>query len=809
MLRPRTRAFAEPGRLLVGTLEKAAQSETPGKSWYQVRVESVEPARSDRLVEILDIPPNWLAEPGDIINRHRFLQVDHQPLDQVYLSWQGFLYGPFQTTNEPDGDSGKFRVRFATAPDDPAVLKIPELALQRVPAGRHHRIRVEVSLVKQPPAKTANTKICIYHLVPVQDFRLAVTNSTTRLVLESDEMVIRRVAKTILSRTKKQELTRLLDELANLLDSTSEPGTMDAKRAVAALSERLHEEVRAADELAADLLASGVLDERLQHALQQAEQEHIQKQTARLQAEIDARLETGRKDLKILETSKETVRRELETIHQIAREEVEKEQATVRQQFERDCRAREEELESRRRELAQQSDLLQGSVTQVARELADNREGLVKQFLAIVPLLQQLDLLQPPNGKAPNHWTHPETLVPSVPSVGASQPTHAPDADQMKPFVLPSFVVGGPASAEITELQFFERFCKHVEDSGFRHRRLDLAGFHLSVKCNDLTILGGQPGTGKSSLPRLYTEALTGDEYDEGKQRFLHVGVSPSWLDMRDLLGHTNALDRRFQPAECGLYQLLIWAQEEGARRGLDTRLYIVCLDEMNLAQVEHYFSGFLQALERPPGQREVRCFSPELVSPCDPFARWPILLLPRSLRFIGTVNFDETTRQLSQRVLDRANLIRLHPLSFSDIREVSVVRPTGPAVTLKHFRDWVAPSSLVLKGSAGDVLDRLREPLARLGCPLNQRRIGAIRKLLANVPAEICKPEQALDLQIAQRILPQARNLFRPGARQALEAIRKLLQARPADFPESLQLLDEIQASEFSDELLAQGGEE
>ena len=118
----------------------------------------------------------------------------------------------------------------------------------------------------------------------------------------------------------------------------------------------------------------------------------------------------------------------------------------------------------------------------------------------------------------------------------------------------------------------------------------------------------GSSGTGKSSLPRLYAEALAGDEYDDGLRRYLHVGVSPSWLDMRDLLGHTNALDRCFQPAESGLYQQLVCAQEEEKQRGTDSRLYLVCLDEMNLAQVEHYFSGFLQALERPDGRREVRC---------------------------------------------------------------------------------------------------------------------------------------------------------------------------------------------------------
>ena len=33
-------------------------------------------------------------------------------------------------------------------------------------------------------------------------------------------------------------------------------------------------------------------------------------------------------------------------------------------------------------------------------------------------------------------------------------------------------------------------------------------------------------------------------------------------------------------------------------------RFFLVCLDEMNLARVEHYFAQFLSVLERPPSER-------------------------------------------------------------------------------------------------------------------------------------------------------------------------------------------------------------
>ena len=79
-------------------------------------------------------------------------------------------------------------------------------------------------------------------------------------------------------------------------------------------------------------------------------------------------------------------------------------------------------------------------------------------------------------------------------------------------FALPAFVQAGSQGATCARSASSIAFCKHVEASGFKYRRIDLASFHLSVKCSDLTVLGGLPGTGKSSLPRLYAEALAGEE---------------------------------------------------------------------------------------------------------------------------------------------------------------------------------------------------------------------------------------------------------------------------------------------------------
>jgi hypothetical protein len=128
--------------------------------------------------------------------------------------------------------------------------------------------------------------------------------------------------------------------------------------------------------------------------------------------------------------------------------------------------------------------------------------------------------------------------------------------------------------------------------------------------------------------------------------------------------------------------------------------------------------------------------------------------------------------------------------------------------VTLRHYRYWVDPAGKLDRALA-ELIDQLKDHLARLGCPLNPRRFTALRKFVGNAPRDICRPEEALDLQIAQRILPQVRGLFRPGAQEALDAVKKVLEGQPSGFPESLRWLEELRASDYTADLFAEGAGE
>lgn len=802
MVRPGVRGLAEPGKLLYATLEEARDAGKAGKAWYQAQVDGIEPARPARIVEIVRCAANWVSEARDIVAGNRALRLNHPPMEKVYLLWQGHLYGPLQTT-ATESANGQWSVTFKPDNVDRHVNRIPESALEKVPANRRHEFAIKVSLDDRPAAENPQ-HTCTYHLVMADDFGRWVEKQGTQMVLEGYDSLIRRYARSFLSRKRKQDFIKLLDELADQVNESSEPNDADAARIIKGLGIRLEQIDAAGDELARALLDSGILEPRLGPLLEQAERDHIERNTARLQAAIDLRVVKLRSELETLERQRNERREKLEQEIQEARREIERAQGLIRERFERECQAERERLDAQKQELDRQRDVLSNSLQQVAHQMAEGRDSLVNQFLAISPLLQQLNLLTraAPAESAP---------APVAAGAGAGADARAGGTaaeSQRAPLRMPGFLHGAGATFPIGEQAFYKRFCEHVDRSGYRYRPIDLAGFHLSAKCHDLTVLGGPPGTGKSSLPRLYAEALLGEESVDGRERYLHVGVSPAWLDMRDLIGQTNLLDHCFQPAECGLYPLLVWAQEEYAARGPDSRLYLVCLDEMNLAQVEHYFSGFLQALERIQGQREIRCFAPEMVAPTDPFARWPMLRIPPSLRFVGTINFDETTRQLSQRVLDRCNLIRLPSRYRVDAESPRIVDCPGAPITQRTFSGWVNESA-AMNPMHGGLLDELNESLNRLGCPMNLRRYQAIRRLLGNAPEFVCSPAEALDLQIAQRVLPQVRNLFRPGAREALRTLRRTLEGQPVAFPESLEVLREIEEREAAGDLFDRRAEE
>lgn len=215
----------------------------------------------------------------------------------------------------------------------------------------------------------------------------------------------------------------------------------------------------------------------------------------------------------------------------------------------------------------------------------------------------------------------------------------------------------------------------------------------------------------------------------------------------------------------------------------------------MNLAHVEHYFSGFLQALEH---NREIRSFDPSSVSTNSTFAPYAKLIIPKSVRFVGTVNFDETTKQLSLRLLDKTNLVRLRPMEqVAFFPAVTDQRPSvpGPVVRLHHYSKWRRSSPL--DRDVATLWDRVQQLLGTLGAPITPRRRQAIQEFISSASPELLTPFQAFDLQIAQRLLTQVRGLYRPGSQAVLEDLERMLSQHPHGFPESIAAISDLRQNE------------
>lgn len=114
----------------------------------------------------------------------------------------------------------------------------------------------------------------------------------------------------------------------------------------------------------------------------------------------------------------------------------------------------------------------------------------------------------------------------------------------------------------------------------------DIRAFISGMAVSRLIILQGMSGTGKSSLPRIISDAIS------GFNRL--IPVESSWRDRNELLGYYNDFNKKFNAKS-----FTIELYRSAKKQCQDIPTFIV-LDEMNLARIEYYFSDFLAILQEP-----------------------------------------------------------------------------------------------------------------------------------------------------------------------------------------------------------------
>ena len=347
----------------------------------------------------------------------------------------------------------------------------------------------------------------------------------------------------------------------------------------------------------------------------------------------------------------------------------------------------------------------------------------------------------------------------------------------------------------ITEEEALKKAKKYIADCGLTFPDRVVNAFHASLKTADmspLVVLAGISGTGKSELPMRYAEGMG--------IHLVSLAVQPRWDSPNDLFGFYNHLEQRYKATELAramvqfeIHNRKTWPMPDGweAKNAKSNGMLLVLLDEMNLARVEYYFSEFLSKLETRRGvnvaNKDDRAKA-EIALDMGSLQlnEAAIRLYPdRNVLFAGTMNEDESTQSLSDKVLDRACVMRFgRPRDLTLVQQVAKVRPPANLVglTFSQWKEWCdskLPQEDLQKLEAW--IKRLNDVMEKLNRPFGHRVGQAIARYAANYPKEAgISDEERLKLamadQIEQRILPKLRGIDLEEQGAHITEIRNLI---------------------------------
>ena len=258
----------------------------------------------------------------------------------------------------------------------------------------------------------------------------------------------------------------------------------------------------------------------------------------------------------------------------------------------------------------------------------------------------------------------------------------------------------------------------YLKKKGIFYPRHIIENYLTLIRANDLIILAGDSGSGKTNLVESFAKAVGGVSKI--------IPVKRNWTSSEDLLGYYNPLEKKYLATP--FLEALIDAQQYP-----DTP-YFICLDEMNLARVEYYFADFLSKLEARDTVPEIQLYSDNesthvlselkavvsIISDAkskyskegvvdfvklmqdenvntemkrafgfsdkDSLIKYhgdirrmlsgiistpSTITIPANVRIVGAINIDETTHYLSPKILDRAHIMKFKSPLLTDWDEI------------------------------------------------------------------------------------------------------------------------------------------
>lgn len=212
--------------------------------------------------------------------------------------------------------------------------------------------------------------------------------------------------------------------------------------------------------------------------------------------------------------------------------------------------------------------------------------------------------------------------------------------------------------------------------------------FISALASTKLVILQGISGTGKTSLAYAWGKFLKHDS--------CVASVQPSWRDRTELFGYFNEFTKKFNETEV-LKEMYI--------AGYTDDVYTVILDEMNISRVEYYFAEMLSILEMPNKDEWIVELVPNSWKSDPKKLMGGKLRIPSNMWYIGTINNDDSTFMVTDKVYDRAM-----PIDINDKGQVFDAIDTDPMDINYSYLDHIFSQAMQDNALSQDTQDKIEQ---------------------------------------------------------------------------------------------------
>ena len=282
--------------------------------------------------------------------------------------------------------------------------------------------------------------------------------------------------------------------------------------------------------------------------------------------------------------------------------------------------------------------------------------------------------------------------------------------------------------------------------------------FISALASTKLIILQGISGTGKTSLAYAWGKFLKHDS--------CIASVQPSWRDRTELFGYFNEFTKKFNETE---------VLKEMYMAGYTDDIYTVILDEMNISRVEYYFAEMLSILEMPNKDEWIVEIVP---------SGWdtdPVRLVDGKLRippnvwYIGTINNDDSTFMVTDKVYDRAM-----PIDINDKGEAFTPIETDAQDINYHYLEHLFQEALEQHPMSQEILNKVEEMdnyvIKHFRIAFGNRIVAHMKKFVPVYVACGGREVSGVDYFIARKILRKFEQLNIAYIRDEIDGFVKFL---------------------------------